>query len=82
MPANSGVCTDRTRSWRVARPGSASESSASTSCPPHRILTFEHTFEWRVKPTRPRSYGAIASAFAVRVSVAFASALLLDSCEP
>src|SRR5690606_4807196 len=44
-PANSGVCTERTRLLRRARPGSASSASTPSSCPLHRIQVFEHVFD-------------------------------------
>src|SRR5690348_8317307 len=43
-PANSGVCTERTRLLRRASPGRASSRSTPSSCPLHLIPTFEHTF--------------------------------------
>src|SRR4051812_27621128 len=45
IPANSGVCTERTSELSLTRPGSASPCSTSISCPLHLIASLEHMFE-------------------------------------
>jgi hypothetical protein len=79
MPANSGVCTERTRFESFASPGSVDDCSFANAWPLHLIPTFEHMFE---RASSGAGYEAIASAFAVAARVFAASFGSSLSCVP